>query len=158
MSNVKLHITSTEMPDSRVPDQPPPPLPISKLRGVPSVLRVRLKRRGITNCDQLLAAAGQIGSRRALADRARVELASLYSLVKRADLARVNGIGVVFGEMLEYCGVQDVAALANESAEHLHVRVRRFNESERMARRSPTLEEVEDWVMQARALPRQLLD
>jgi Domain of unknown function (DUF4332) len=35
----------------------------------------------------------------------------------------------------------------------LHARVRRYNGEERLARRSPTPEEVRDWVWQARDLP-----
>ena len=77
MSVVKLHITATGMSGNRATDPPPPPLPISKLRGVPSVLRVRLKRLGITNCDQLLVAAGREAARQALAEAASVDLGAL---------------------------------------------------------------------------------
>jgi hypothetical protein len=36
----------------------------------------------------------------------------------------------------------------------LHERLRSYNQEERLARRSPTPEEVVDWVNQARRLPR----
>ena len=55
--------------------------------------------------------------------------------------------------MLEDLGVADVAALAAQDPAELHARLRRYNEQERLARRSPTPGEVESWVSQARSLP-----
>jgi predicted flap endonuclease-1-like 5' DNA nuclease len=68
-------------------------------------------------------------------------------------MARVNGIGTVFGLMLEELGIKEVAALAAQDPRELHARLRRYNEQERLARRSPTPEEVADWVEQAKVLP-----
>ena len=69
------------------------------------------------------------------------------------DLARVGGIGQVFGLMLEDLGVRDTRALAAQNPAELHARLRAHNREERLARRSPTPGEVEDSVGQARALP-----
>ena len=78
---------------------------------------------------------------------------ALLALVRRADLARVDGVGTVFGLMLEELGVIDVPALAAQGAAGLHARLAAYNREERLARRAPTPEEVEGWVRQARALP-----
>ena len=136
--------------------RPAPPLPISKLRGLTAPLRTALKRRGITTCPQLLRAAGRAADRDRLAREAGTDPAALLALVRRADLARVGGIGVVFGLMLEELGVPDAAALAARDPADLHARLRRHNDEERLARRAPTAEEVEGWVRQARDLPRLL--
>jgi hypothetical protein len=45
--------------------------------------------------------------------------AALTSLVQWADMARVNGSGMVFGQMLEELGIRDVKPLAA-----LHTRLR----------------------------------
>jgi hypothetical protein len=74
--------------------------------------------------------------------------------VQRADTARVNGVGSVFGLMLEELEVLDVDRLAQQDPRELHERLRSYNQEERLARRSPTPEEVVDWVNQARRLPR----
>jgi hypothetical protein len=50
-------------------------------------------------------------------------------------------------------GVDAVAALAQQEPADLHGRLYRLNAAERLARRAPTPEEVQDWVAQARALP-----
>lgn len=133
-----------------------PPLPISKLRGVPAPARMALKRRRTTTCEQLLRAAGNRPARLRLASDLGLEPALLDQLVRRADLARVNGVGAVFGMMLEAQGISDVPGLRQEDPVRLHARLVAYNAQERLARRSPTPEEVEDWVMQARRLPDRL--
>ena len=143
--------TSTLVPRGATP--PHYALPISKLRGVPLQLRVSLKVRRITTCDQLLAAAGRYHDREALARTARLAPELLRELVQLADMARVSGIGAVFGLMLEELGIEDVESLAARDPELLHRQLREYNQRERLARRSPTPEEVADWVEQAQRLP-----
>ncbi len=137
--------------------EPPPggryALPISKLRGLTGQARSALKQRRVTTCDQLLQAAAAAERRAALAADSGVPEEVLLTLVRRADMARVNGIGTVFGMMLEDLAVRDVGALAAQDPRELHEGLRRYNQAERIARRSPTPEEVEGWVRQARALP-----
>lgn len=127
-------------------------LPISKLRGVPFQARVALKVRKITTCSQLLSAAASYADRETLARSTRLPIELLTELVQRADMARVNGVGTVFGLMLEELGVLDVRMLAAQTPEELHERLRAYNQQERLARRSPTPEEVSDWIGQARLL------
>ena len=128
-------------------------LPISKLHQVPYRARLALKVKHITTCEQLLASAGEARARAELAKAAQLEPDVLDLLVRRADMARVHGIGVVFGLMLEELGVLDVASIAASDPVDLHQRLRRYNAEERRARRSPTPEEVAAWVAEARSLP-----
>ena len=128
-------------------------LHISKLRGVGPEVRARLKVGGITYSDQLLHAAGTPEKRAALGRVTGLDIALIDRLARRADLARIKGIGLIFADMLELAGVDTVEALRHASPERLRAELHELNRAERMARRSPTLEEVEDWVRQARALP-----
>lgn len=128
-------------------------LPISKLRGVPATARLRLKSRRITTCAQLLLAAGDSTARTALIESTGVEEAVLLQLVRRADMARISGIGTVFGLMLEEIGVFDVEQLSQQNAAELHATLKAYNLQERLARRSPTMEEVVEWIETARSLP-----
>ena len=98
-------------------------LPLAKLRQVPPLLKAALKARSITTCDQLLAVAGQFDDRAALARATRIALDPLTELVRRADLARVKGVGTVFGRMLEDLGIGDVAKLAHQKPGRLHQRL-----------------------------------
>lgn len=131
-------------------------LHVSKLRGIALETRGRLKSRGVTYTDQLLAAAGKPGQRRQLAADSGIDEAELLRLVRRADLARVKGVGAIFADMLEFVGVLDVGGLASRDAMSLHRQLFELNRMERFARRAPTPEEVADWVAQARRLPRMI--
>jgi hypothetical protein len=128
-------------------------LPLAKLRGLALPVRAALKRRGIATCGRLLRAAGGAQDRARLAAEAGIGPGVLLALVRQADLARVGGVGAVFGLMLEDLGVRDVPALAARDPAGLHARLFAHNREERLARRAPTPEEVESWVRQARALP-----
>lgn len=127
-------------------------LPISKLRGVPQRTRVALKAKRITSTGQLLRVAGTAQMRAELAAATGIDRELLTTLVQRADLTRVSGIGAIFGLMLEDLGIRDVQTLAAQEPRELHTRLREYNERVRLARRSPTPEEVNDWVSQARQL------
>jgi hypothetical protein len=130
-----------------------PRLPLSKLGGVPPAYRRALKSRRITSCGQLLQVAATPAQRQALASATGLDPDGLLTLARWADMARVTGIGVIFGVMLEKLGVIDVAGLSARDPVELQEQLRQLNHDERMARRAPTLEEVADWVAQAGALP-----
>jgi predicted flap endonuclease-1-like 5' DNA nuclease len=129
------------------------PLPISKLRGVPPMVRLRLKSQRITTCGQLLLAAGDARRRADLLATTGIDEDVLLRLVRRADMARIRGIGTVFGLMLEELGVADVEQLARQTPGDLHAALRAYNLEERLARRSPTMEEVVEWIETAQSLP-----
>jgi predicted flap endonuclease-1-like 5' DNA nuclease len=140
-------------------DRPRPPAPpramslhISKLRGITYQVRQRLKRQGITYTHQLIEAARDPRSCRRLAAQSGIEEAMLERLVCRADLARINGVGAIFADMLELLGVDGTLPLARREPAALHAELCRLNAVEQLARRAPTPEEVQSWVGQARAL------
>ena len=152
-----MHTHATTLPSGRLagtagPETGSHGLPVSKLRGLTLPVRAALKRREIATCERLLRAAGRAGDRGRLAREAGIDPEELLALVRRADLARVDGLGTVFGLMLEDLGVRDVPALAARDPADLHAGLAAHNREERLARRSPTPEEVRDWVRQARAL------
>jgi predicted flap endonuclease-1-like 5' DNA nuclease len=128
-------------------------LHVSKLRGISLDVRIKLKRQGVSYTHQLLREAGSIERCRGLAARSGIDEATLTRLVRRADLARIKGIGAIFADMLESVGVDRVGLLAREDPARLHALLAELNAAERFARRSPTPDEVTDWVRQARALP-----
>ena len=56
--------------------------------------------------------------------------------------------------MLEMIGVDHVTALAQQDPLELRARLYQLNAAERLARRAPTPDEVQQWIAQAQALPR----
>lgn len=128
-------------------------MPISKLQGVPVLVRWALKAKAISTASQLLEVAGGFEQREALAVAIQAPPELLTAIVRRADLARVKGVGVRFGQLLEELGVYDVVSLAQQDPISLHDRLRRHNEQTGLCRRSPTPLETSDWVKQAGTLP-----
>ena len=141
---------------SRRPEPPAPTramsLHISKLRGITDQVRHKLKRQGITYTHQLIEAAhGQPGCQR-LAALTAIDEPLLERLVRRADLARINGVGAIFADMLELLDIDGARPLARQDPVALHAALCRLNTLEQLARRAPTPEEVQSWILQAGAL------
>ncbi|MDH3663263.1 MAG: DUF4332 domain-containing protein [Alphaproteobacteria bacterium] len=129
-------------------------LHVSKLRGISFDVRAKLKRNGVTYTHQLLSAAGNRDKRHQFSETSGIEELTLTRLTCRADLARIKGIGAIFADMLELLDVDRVSKLAGQDPVKLHDALYTLNAAERFARRAPTPEEVEDWVSQARTLPK----
>ncbi|MFZ1428156.1 MAG: DUF4332 domain-containing protein [Geminicoccaceae bacterium] len=127
---------------------------LNQLCHMPRTTWVALKIRSITTCDRLLSAVGRYEDRETFAQATQISMDDLTILVRRADLARVRGLGWVFRSMLEELDVADIATLAHHDSHKLHERLRTYNKTFKIARRSPTLAEVFDWISQAQRLPK----
>lgn len=126
---------------------------VRELRGITEELTSKLKEAGLSNSEQLLAAAATPAARKALAGQIGAEVGLILELANRADLARIKGIGQVFSDLLEKAGVDTVKELATRRPDNLLAKLRDTNTSLQLAQRAPTQKEVEDWVSQAKALP-----
>ena len=58
--------------------------------------------------------------------------------------------------MLEASGLYTVPELATRKAENLFKKMQEINEAKSLVRKLPTEAQVEDWITQAKALPRVL--
>ena len=145
---------ATSAPAKKQPCDRSMSLHVSKLRGISFDVRAKLKRNGVTYTHQLLSAAGNSDKRHEFSETSGIEELILTRLTCRADLARIKGIGAIFADMLELLDVDRVSKLASQDPAKLHDSLYTLNAAERFARRAPTPEEVDDWVSQARALPK----
>jgi predicted flap endonuclease-1-like 5' DNA nuclease len=78
----------------------------------------------------------------------------LLELVNRADLARIKGVSGVYSDLLEEAGVDTVKELATRRPDNLHAKLLQTNEAKQLTQRPPAAAQVEDWVEQAKALPK----
>ena len=95
-------------------------------------------------------------ARKELAKKLGVETSAVLELANRADLARIKGIGGVFGDLLESAGVDTVKELAKRDPANLTAKLAEVNAKQKLAGRLPTVAQVKDWVDQAKALPKLL--
>ncbi len=124
-----------------------------ELKGVSEALAEALKTHEVHESDSFLAAAGQPKERAALAAKLGIHEKEVLALANRADLARIKGIGKVYADLLEQAGIDSVMELRNRKPENLHQKLSEVA-AEHDVKRIPRLDEVEDWVAQAKTLER----
>ena len=74
--------------------------------------------------------------------------------VNRVDLYRIKGVGSEYSDLLEVAGVDTVPELAQRNAANLTETLAEANAARNLVRKLPTVDQVTDWVEQAKALPR----
>ncbi len=126
--------------------------PLVKIGGLQARDRLALKRRRISTTERLLTSAGNAEKRSQLAQSTGIAPDTLLSLVQRADLSRIKGIGTAFTYLLAQIGIVNVQGLAQAEPGKLREQLHAVNQQEQILRRAPTLEEVESWVSLARRI------
>ncbi len=129
---------------------------LEHIEGIGSHYAGILKQHGIDSLNELLSHCAQPKERQALAEKTEISPKLILKWANQADLARINGIGEEYGELLERSGVDTVPELAQRNPGHLLQAMQQHNEKIKRVRRLPSLADVEDWVKQAKDLPRAL--
>ena len=126
------------------------------IEGVGKVHAENLRNHGIETQEDLLAAAATPTGRAALAAKANLTMNQVLNWANRADLARINGIGSEYADLLEAAGVDTVPELAQRNATNLSAALAEVNEAKILVRQLPTSVDVTRWVEEAKTLPRVL--
>lgn len=129
-------------------------IPVKKLKGMNATLDSNLSKLGIRNSSQLLDSAWGPSERQALAKQVGVSARDILELANRADLSRVKGIAGIYSDLLEKAGVDTIKELATRRPDNLHVKLLEVNQKIRLSNREPTLSMVNDWINQAKLLPK----
>jgi len=131
-------------------------VPITRLEGMNDTLEAAFKAAGISNSDQLLEAAATPAQRKDLAAKVSTDTRAMLELANRADLSRVKGVAGVYSDLLEQAGVDTVKELATRRPDNLHKKILETNEASKATGKPPTEAMVQDWVAQAKELPKML--
>lgn len=129
---------------------------IGELRGITDAVVNALRGHGLSDSDALLDAAKTPQGRKSLALAAGVETSVILELANRADLARIKGIGRVYSDLMEEAGVDTVKELAKRVPANLHAKLIEINTTRQFTQRPPSVEQVSDFVEQAKSLPAML--
>ncbi len=127
---------------------------LSDIEGIGKKYAAKLQAAGVGSLDSLLAAGGAKKGRKDIAQKTGLSEKLILGWVNRADLARVKGIGTQYADLLECAGVDTVPELAQRNAGNLQQKMAEVNEKKKLVRKIPVLSQVEDWVAQAKKLPR----
>jgi len=127
---------------------------IVDIEGIGKVYAAKLEAAGISTVESLLERGATPKGRQDLAEQTDIGDKLILEWVNLADLFRIKGIGEEFSDLLEEAGVDTVPELAQRNPENLHSKLVEVNEAKKLVRRVPGLSQVQDWVAQAKELPR----
>ncbi len=124
------------------------------VEGIGPVYGEQLKAIGLVNCLDLLRAGTTRKGREVIAEDSGISGKLILEWVNQLDLYRIKGVGSEYADLLEEAGVDTVVELAQRNPINLFEKLTEVNTEKKLVRKMPTLSQVEDWVSQAKDLPR----
>jgi len=127
---------------------------LSHIEGIGPSNEAKLNEAGIKNTDKLLLKGATKKGRAELAETAGISEHLILEWINHIDLYRIKGVGSEYADLLESGGVDTVTELAVRNASHLNEKLSKLNEEKNLVRKLPTIYQLEDWISQAKKLPR----
>lgn len=125
---------------------------IAEIEGLPDAAKTKLAAAGLNTVEELLARAGDSSKRASLAKEIGSPVSDVTEWVNRADLMRIKGVGREFSDLLENAGVDSCKELQHRIPENLHAKLKASNEAGHFTKQTPSLNQVTDWIAQAKTL------
>jgi predicted flap endonuclease-1-like 5' DNA nuclease len=129
---------------------------LTEVEGIGEIYAQKLKDAGIATTEALLETGATPAGRKELEETTGISGKLLLKWINRADLFRIKGVGEEYADLLEVAGVDTVPELAQRNPGNLAQKLVEINEEKNLVRRTPTPDQVKDWVEQAKQLPRVL--
>jgi predicted flap endonuclease-1-like 5' DNA nuclease len=126
------------------------------IEGIGPVYASRLNEVGIKNPLDLLESGATPRGRADIAEQTGISSKLILTWVNHVDLYRLKGVGSEYADLLEAAGVDTVVELATRNPENLHNTLLAVNSDKDLVRQPPSLGQVEDWIEQAKNLPRKV--
>ena len=136
--------------------EPQPDTPIIEIEGIGPAYSERLKEIGIQTVEELLEQGATRTQREELAEKTDISPSLILKWVNHADLYRIKGVAGQYSDLLEEAGVDTVPELARRNPENLHNSMKEINQEKNLVNRVPSLSNVQDWINQAKELPRKI--
>ncbi|MEM7764797.1 MAG: DUF4332 domain-containing protein [Pseudomonadota bacterium] len=127
---------------------------LTDVEGIGPTYAAKLTAAGCRSQEHLLEIGGTKAGRKKIAQDSGCTEKQILEWVNRADLCRIKGVGSEYSDLLECSGVDTVPELANRNAANLHTKMQEVNDAKKLVRAMPSASQVEDWVAQAKKLPR----
>ncbi len=127
---------------------------IADVEGIGPAYAAKLEGADVKTVERLLEVGAAPKGRKELAQKTGISDALLLKWINRADLSRLKGVGSEYADLLELAGVDTVPELANRKPDNLLAKMTELNDARKVVRKLPTQAQVEDWVKQAKELPK----
>lgn len=128
--------------------------PLEYVEGIGPAYGEQLKSIGLVTCLDLLNAGATRKGREEIVEKSGISGKLILKWVNHVDLYRIKGVGSEYADLLEAAGVDTVVELAQRNPGNLFDKVSEVNTEKDLVRKLPTAAQVEDWVGQAKNLPR----
>ena len=129
---------------------------LSIIEGIGEAYQAKFEGLHIRSTEAFLKACAKRKGRLEVAEKSGVSDKLILKWANAADLLRIKGVGGEYAELLEAAGVDTVVELAGRKPANLLEKMGAVNAEKHLVRRLPALKLVEDWVEQAKKLPRVL--
>jgi predicted flap endonuclease-1-like 5' DNA nuclease len=129
---------------------------LAYVEGIGEVYSGQLKEAGVDSPQNLLERGGTPQGRNELAVATGISSKLILEWVNHVDLFRIKGVGSEYADLLEEAGVDTVVELAQRNPANLFQKLTEVNAEKNLVRKLPTDAEVEEWVAQAKDLPRMI--
>ncbi len=126
------------------------------VEGIGEKFALKLEKAGIKSMNDLLENGATPAGRKEIAKNSGIADGLILEWVNRVDLFRIKGVGEEYSDLLEASGVDTVVELGKRKPENLFKAMVEVNEAKKKVRKLPTLEQVQDWIAQAKKLPRKI--
>jgi len=127
---------------------------LTEVEGIGPVNAEKLKKAGVGSTGKLLSMGATPAGRKDLAKQSAISEKLILEWVNHVDLFRIKGIGEEYSDLLEEAGVDTVVELAQRRADALHTKMGEVNQMKNLVNRMPAQSQVENWIAQAKKLPR----
>lgn len=129
---------------------------LSDIEGIGETYAAKLEKADIGSLDKLLTTCCDKKGRHAAAEKSGISEKLILGWANRADLSRVKGVSTQYADLLEHAGVDTIPELAQRNAANLHEKMVEVNNAKNLVKKVATASQVEDWVVQAKMLPRMI--
>ena len=127
---------------------------IIDIEGIGPAYAAKLAKAGVRTVEGLLKEGATPKGRKEIAEASKVDQTLILGWVNRADLYRIKGVGAQYSDLLEKAGVDTVVELSKRVAGHLYKKMEEVNQTKNLVNGMPGVNKVEDWIEQAKKLPR----
>jgi predicted flap endonuclease-1-like 5' DNA nuclease len=127
---------------------------IIDVEGIGEVYAAKLQDAGIVTTAALLKEGATPAGRKKIEKATGIGHKFILKWTNHVDLYRIKGVQKQYAELLEASGVDSIPELAQRDPTHLHPKLVEVSEQKKLVRKLPTQKQVNDWVAQAKKLPR----
>ena len=124
------------------------------IEGVSEAYATKLKAVGIGTVEALIEVCALPNARATVAERTGIPEKRILEWANHADLMRIDGVGSEYAELLKEAGVGTITELSRRTAPNLHEKLKAVNGARKLARRLPSVRCLENWIAEAKVLPR----